>query len=1226
MATAETISVNSHHTSLCLVPPRHLWPSIDRLRALYDKAYKKWPPHINLIYPFVSPDTLPRVAEVIQAALQFRAEAGEAPLRLSLDAVDVFPHKHDNTIFIEDSDKERTAHLAGLRRDILKLLGQRDNGYRLHMTVAQSEDIASSAHKFLEHKVDLLPAVEWEVEELHILVREQLQVGGNTTSQMKVWGTFSLSTGLLTRYDTPKEFYGESELARLHMREEDDDIPRKDMSQSRPLYYFDDEMLLWLPYRESSPEREAIPQTLAVSSYNVLGEFEWPPSQARYPLIVKNILSRQAVADILVLQEATDDFLSYLLRDEHIRDLYPFASHGPPDQSDIEPLLSLVNIVVLSKWAFDWEWVPLSRKHKGAVVARFEDMGKTVDGRSSPTVLAAVHLNHGLTDGALTAKKVDIQNILGYLSRNYAEDPWILAGDFNISTSSFSISAAVKKGALSAQSASYLASFDRMFEEAKLADAWKVSRFELGEASDTEQDAVEEFAEGERGATYDPLVNEVAASIVGSGFNMRPQRYDRILIRGEGLLSIAKFNKFGFLKGRIGDDSEPTYASDHWGVRCVLATGSQEPERTSTEIAKLVVPVHPSTAPERLSEPSSVKDCLSDLDVLPSDEETQKRQSVFELLKSVLQDTDSQSTSYHKSRSSLIIIPVGSYGLGVWTSTSDIDVLCIGPFSSPTFFALTLQRLRKAANEGVRVLRRVKANSGTMLELEIQDTKIDLQYCPATYIAENWPHVLRAPPSDPVWTLPAPTLSKLKAIRDLDYLRRSIPDMAKFRVAYRFVKTWAKARGIYSARFGYLGGMQISILLARVHKLLAQENPAVSVPDILTTFFHHYAEFDWKRNLVFDPFFHRQRLNYTRSSREPLAILGYFPPALNTSQAASVPSVRTVAEEFKRAVRLLDSGEVASWTEFLCGGPEPDAKALSGAGASDFLGMYKSYVKIDLQYWGLSLARGAQFIGWLESRFVNVLVDIDRRLAGVLHARMWPARFVEATSADGGGGEGAADGPRDYQGCYLVGLGKLDDVQLGKDEMRDALGALQTVLRRFEEQIRGDGKYFDSKSCWMSASVVSGAEIKELGLVVDEREWGEHTPGEEEKECDEEEEEPDFGEPEAEEEEVRRRKKTKSTVDTVVLPKLEPGKKFRTAADVLNRLRWDPGMDSGDFIVGYEDRFVGAMEKALDTWKSEQTDEEFIPQHRILYFKRKSDGVVVWERRTRKDEVFGSGV
>ena len=49
------------------------------------------------------------------------------------------------------------------------------------------------------------------------------------------------------------------------------------------------------------------------------------------------------------------------------------------------------------------------------------------------------------------------------------------------------------------------------------------------------------------------------------------------------------------------------------------------------------------------------------------------------------------------------------------------------------------------------------------------------------------------------------------------------------------------------------------------------------------------------------------------------------------------------------------------------------------------------------------------------------------------------------------------------------------------------------------------------------------------------------------------------------------------------------------------------------------------MEKALDMWKSEQTDEEFIPQHRILYFKRRSDSTVIWNRRMRTDLLFGSG-
>lgn len=51
----------------------------------------------------------------------------------------------------------------------------------------------------------------------------------------------------------------------------------------------------------------------------------------------------------------------------------------------------------------------------------------------------------------------------------------------------------------------------------------------------------------------------------------------------------------------------------------------------------------------------------------------------------------------------------------------------------------------------------------------------------------------------------------------------------------------------------------------------------------------------------------------------------------------------------------------------------------------------------------------------------------------------------------------------------------------------------------------------------------------------------------------------------------------------------------------------------------------------VSAWKggvSDFTDEEWIPQHRIIYFKKKGDeeGRRVWDRATRLDRLFGSGV
>lgn len=82
---------------------------------------------------------------------------------------------------------------------------------------------------------------------------------------------------------------------------------------------------------------------------------------------------------------------------------------------------------------------------------------------------------------------------------------------------------------------------------------------------------------------------------------------------------------------------------------------------------------------------------------------------------------------------------------------------------------------------------------------------------------------------------------------------------------------------------------------------------------------------------------------------------------------------------------------------------------------------------------------------------------------------------------------------------------------------------------------------------------------------------------------------------------------------------------LRPALDILSRIRHDPNLQEEDFIVGYSDRHTDVKELPVTLWKGDVTDEEFIPQHRILYFRRKGDGAKVWDRAERLDVVFGSG-
>ncbi|KAF6222776.1 hypothetical protein HO133_000824 [Letharia lupina] len=89
---------------------------------------------------------------------------------------------------------------------------------------------------------------------------------------------------------------------------------------------------------------------------------------------------------------------------------------------------------------------------------------------------------------------------------------------------------------------------------------------------------------------------------------------------------------------------------------------------------------------------------------------------------------------------------------------------------------------------------------------------------------------------------------------------------------------------------------------------------------------------------------------------------------------------------------------------------------------------------------------------------------------------------------------------------------------------------------------------------------------------------------------------------------------------------------LRPAKDVLSRIRHDPSLHESDFVVGYIDRHAPEMmEMDVSAWKggvADVTDEEWIPQHRIMYFRKKGDGEGrrVWDRATRLDRLFGSGV
>lgn len=87
---------------------------------------------------------------------------------------------------------------------------------------------------------------------------------------------------------------------------------------------------------------------------------------------------------------------------------------------------------------------------------------------------------------------------------------------------------------------------------------------------------------------------------------------------------------------------------------------------------------------------------------------------------------------------------------------------------------------------------------------------------------------------------------------------------------------------------------------------------------------------------------------------------------------------------------------------------------------------------------------------------------------------------------------------------------------------------------------------------------------------------------------------------------------------------------LRTAAAVIQRIRWDPRLDPADFSVGYIDRFLGVREEPFLSFCWDEPLAALgpgvlaVPQHRVRYFRFR--GSLVWDRASRTDLVFGSGL
>jgi len=162
-------------------------------------------------------------------------------------------------------------------------------------------------------------------------------------------------------------------------------------------------------------------------------------------------------------------------------------------------------------------------------------------------------------------------------------------------------------------------------------------------------------------------------------------------------------------------------------------------------------------------------------------------------------------------------------------------------------------------------------------------------------------------------------------------------------------------------------------MLSWVCKRIAYDSGSASVADLVASFFHHYGQFDWTNDMVYDVFFHKKKPRYNRSTREPMVVLGFHAPNSNIAHTSTVPGLQMLVKEFKAASeRLCKPG--MTWDAFFGAGSTLSPAPSLSLGAAGFLETYHDFVKIDIQFWGRTLAKGKSLVGWVESRCISLVV------------------------------------------------------------------------------------------------------------------------------------------------------------------------------------------------------------------------------------------------------------
>jgi poly(A) polymerase len=353
----------------------------------------------------------------------------------------------------------------------------------------------------------------------------------------------------------------------------------------------------------------------------------------------------------------------------------------------------------------------------------------------------------------------------------------------------------------------------------------------------------------------------------------------------------------------------------------------------------------------------------------------------------------------------------GSYRLGVHEPGADIDTILVAPnmCTKQDFFGAILEEKDDGTivRDPDSLAERIKAHPDVtnfvpiegaiipLLTFDWEGVNIDLLFArlnsasvPASLDIDN-DAVLDGVDSATEKSLNGPRVTNLIAA-----LVSGTPERYQtFLTVVRCVRRWAKARGLYSNKMGYWGGVNINIAVALTVQLYPRTCPA----SLLRKFFLLFKTWRWPNPVMLTKP-HDAGLGLPvwspslATARQVAPIITPAYPAMNSTVSVSRQTNQIMLEEFARGHAIADK----LWKQHQTN-PEKELDWSELFEPSDFFIRFPNYLSIcivaptqeDVQAWS----------GFVESRLRKLVSDMLARSLPLKKIQLWPKKF-EACIAD----------------------------------------------------------------------------------------------------------------------------------------------------------------------------------------------------------------------------------